>query len=228
MEQTLVIVLIVAAVAIAVMYLMRKRQAASAQAPAEAEKAQPVPPSPAVPVPPVTAETLAEPGTGPLAAETAAAVPVAEPVAVDDQDAVLKLSAIELNGTATAKNEAIREAGGLLVAVGAVDDSYIESMFERERSVSTYMGNLLAIPHGTNEAMRSIKSSAISLVRYPGGIEWNGNPVKFVIGIAAGNGEHLELLGRIAEVFLDESRVALLEQATTPEEVWRTLVKVNG
>ena len=222
MEQTLVIVLIVAAVAIAVMYLMRKRQAASAQAPTEVEKAQPVPSSPAVPVPPVTAEALAEPGTGPLAGA------VSEMAAVDDQDAVLKLSAIELNGTATAKNEAIREAGALLVAVGAVDDSYIESMFERERSVSTYMGNLLAIPHGTNEAMRSIKSSAISLVRYPDGIEWNGNPVKFVVGIAAGNGEHLELLGRIAEVFLNESRVALLEQATTPEEVWRTLVKVNG
>ena len=215
MEQTLVIVLIVAVVAIATMYLVRRRQSASPQAPTETAKAQPVPPAPA----PLAADTLAEP-----AAESA---PV-EQAAIDDENAILKLRAIELQGTASSKDDAIREAGGLLVATGAVDDSYIDSMFERERSVSTYMGNLLAIPHGTNEAMAAIHSSALSLVRYPNALEWNGNPVKFVIGIAGANGQHLELLGRIAEVFLDEAKVALLEQTTTPEEAWQTLVKVNG
>ncbi len=213
MEQTLVIVLIVAAVAIATMYLVRKRQSASPQAPTEPAAPQPVPPTPA---PPAVAEAAAAPSAP------------EEQAAIDDENAVLKLRAIELYGTASAKDGAIREAGGLLVSSGAVDESYIESMFERERSVSTYMGNLLAIPHGTIEGMSSIRTSAISVVRYPNGIEWNGNPVKFVVGIAAGNGEHLELLGRIAEIFLDESRVALLEQATTPEELWRTLVKLNG
>jgi mannitol/fructose-specific phosphotransferase system IIA component len=39
-------------------------------------------------------------------------------------------------------------------------------MFERERSVSTYMGNYLAIPHGTNESKESIKRSALSMIRY--------------------------------------------------------------
>ena len=215
MEQTLVIVLIVAVVAIATMYLVRRRQSASPQAPTETAKAQPVPPAPAAPA----ADTLAEP-----AAESA---PV-EQAAIDDENAILKLRAIELQGTASSKDDAIREAGGLLVATGAVDDSYIDSMFERERSVSTYMGNLLAIPHGTNEGMTKIRRSAISVVRYPNGLEWNGNPVKFVIGIAGADGKHLELLGRIAEVFLDESKVAQLEQAVTPEQVWRTLVKVNN
>lgn len=216
MEQTLVIVLIVAVVAIAAMYWVRKRQSASTQAPAAPATTQPVPPASATPAPQAAAEAAAAPS----AAE--------EEAAIDDENAVLKLRAIELNGTASAKDGAIREAGGLLVASGAVDESYIDSMFERERSVSTYMGNLLAIPHGTIEGMSSIRSSAISVVRYPNGIEWNGNPVKFVVGIAAGNGEHLELLGRIAEIFLDESRVAQLEQAATPEQLWRTLVKLNG
>ncbi|MFT3969446.1 MAG: PTS sugar transporter subunit IIA [Micropruina sp.] len=213
MEQTLVIVLIVAVVAIATMYLVRKRQSASAHAPAAPAATQPVPPTPAPPD---------------VAAEAAAPSATVEQGPIDDENAVLKLRAIELNGTASAKDGAIREAGGLLVASGAVEESYIESMFERERSVSTYMGNLLAIPHGTIEGMSSIRASAVSVVRYPNGIEWNGNPVKFVIGIAAGNGEHLELLGRIAEIFLDESRVAELDRATTPEQLWRTLVKVNG
>lgn len=216
MEQTLVIVLIVAAVAVATMYLMRsrKRGAAQASAPAqpEAPKPQPAPPAPAAP-----AEA-----TAPAAA---APVPTVE---IDDETAVLKKGAIELHGTATSKDEAIAEAGRLLVEVGAVGQNYVDSMFERERSVSTYMGNLLAIPHGTNEAMATIAASAISLVRYPNVLEWNGNPVKFVIGIAASRGEHLELLGRIAEVFLDESKVAVLEQATTAAEIQAALVKVNG
>ena len=143
-------------------------------------------------------------------------------------NAVLALNSIELNGTATDKAGAIKEAGDLLVASGNVDPSYVDSMYERERSVSTYMGNLLAIPHGTNEAKTLIKQSCISLVRYANGITWNGNPVKFVIGIAAARGQHLELLGRIAEVFLDESKVAVLEQATTAAEVQNALVKVNA
>ncbi|MFT3861879.1 PTS sugar transporter subunit IIA [Micropruina sp.] len=216
MEQTLVIVLIVAAVAVAAVYLLRKRQSVTPQAPVDAVQAQP-------------ARAAATDALAERVVVTSIVPDAPDDLAeIDDTNAVVKLRAIELNGTAAGKEDAIREAGGLLVAVGAVEESYIESMFERERSVSTYMGNLLAIPHGTNEALRTIQASTISVVRYPDGIEWNGNPVKFVIGIAANRGQHLELLGRIAEVFLDVSKVELLEQAATPEQVWRTLAKVNG
>ena len=210
MEQTLLIVLIVAVVAIAVMYLLRKRRPESTPPPAQAQPEVPAP-APSVPVQPVV---------------TAQAP--AEPIEIDDQDAVLKVRSIELHGTATTKDEAIREAGNLLVASGAVDESYVESMFERERSVSTYMGNLLAIPHGTNEAKSMIAKSSISVIRYPNGIDWNGNPVKFVIGIAGAGNDHLELLGKIAEVFLDESQIAGLEQATSPAQVRDAFGKVNG
>ena len=143
-------------------------------------------------------------------------------------NSVLALNSIELNGTATDKAGAIKEAGDLLVASGNVDPSYVDSMYERERSVSTYMGNLLAIPHGTNEAKTLIKQSCISLVRYANGITWNGNPVKFVIGIAGAGNDHLELLGKIAEVFLDESQIANLEQASSPAQVRDAFGKVNG
>lgn len=143
-------------------------------------------------------------------------------------NAVLALNSIELNGTATDKAGAIKEAGDLLVASGNVDPSYVDSMYERERSVSTYMGNLLAIPHGTNEAKSMILSSSISVVRYPNGIDWNGNPVKFVIGIAGAGNDHLELLGKIAEVFLDESKIAELEAATDAQQIKDAFGKVNG
>ncbi|MCB0911014.1 MAG: PTS mannitol transporter subunit IICBA [Propionibacteriaceae bacterium] len=158
----------------------------------------------------------------------AAAVAVATTEAPADAEGVLQLSSIVLSGSATDQSSAIDEAGTLLVAAGAVDAGYVGSMHDREKSVSTYMGNLLAIPHGTNEAKGMIKESAISVVRYPDGIDWNGNPVKFVIGIAGANDEHLELLSKIAEVFLDPDAVASLEKASTAEEIADTFKKVNG
>ena len=121
------------------------------------------------------------------------------------------------------RDEAITRAGQLLVAAGAVEASYVEAMHAREASVSTYMGNLLAIPHGTNEAKSAIRRSAISFVRYPEAIEWNGKPVRFVIGIAGAGDDHLALLRRIAEVFVDADQVARLEAATSAAEVMDVL-----
>ncbi len=171
--------------------------------------------------------------TGHLAAAVppaAASVPApaAAPAPSGAEQGVLRLSSIVLSGKATDQVTAIEEAGQLLVAAGAVDPGYIGSMHDREKSVSTYMGNLLAIPHGTNEAKSLIKESAISVVRYPTGIDWNGNEVKFVIGIAGANDQHLELLSKIAEVFLDADAVQTLEQATSAEEIADTFKKVNG
>ena len=104
---------------------------------------------------------------------------------------VLARESIVLNGTARTRDDAITEAGRLLVAAGAVDESYIDSMHERETSVSTMMGNGLAIPHGTNEAKGSIRRSAMSFVRYDDGIDWNGKPAEFVVGIAGAGDDHL-------------------------------------
>jgi PTS system mannitol-specific IIC component len=121
---------------------------------------------------------------------------------------------------------AITRAGGLLVAAGAVDRSYVDAMHQRETSVSTAMGNLLAIPHGTNEAKSAVSRTALSFVRYPEPIDWNGKPVRYVVGIAAVGNEHLKLLGRIAEVFVDSEQVARLESATSPADVRAVLGEV--
>ena len=167
-----------------------------------------------------------EPVVAPAApARAVVEAPAAAPAA---SEGVLKLSSIVLKGSASDQSSAIDEAGKLLVDAGAVDAGYVGSMHDREKSVSTYMGNFLAIPHGTNEAKGMIKESAISVVRYPDAIDWNGNPVKFVIGIAGANDEHLELLSKIAEVFLDSDAVASLEKASSAQEIADTFKKVNG
>jgi len=130
-------------------------------------------------------------------------------------------------GTATSKDEAIREAGQILVDTGAVTPAYVDAMFEREKSVSTYMGNYLAIPHGTNEAKDEITASALSVVRYDSPIDWDGNETRFVVGIAGYEGGHLEILGKIAVIFSDTDEVDKMIAAGSAEEVFALLNAVN-
>ncbi|GAB2763937.1 PTS mannitol transporter subunit IICBA [Sinomonas soli] len=141
---------------------------------------------------------------------------------------VLRRQSIVLTGTAADMAAAIDEAGRLLKEAGAVDDAYVASMHEREGSVSTYMGNFLAIPHGTNEAKDHIQASAVTFVRYDEPVDWKGKPVKFVVGIAGKGKEHLGILAKIAKVFGDKEQVARLESATTADEVLDIFGKVNA
>jgi PTS system mannitol-specific IIC component len=153
---------------------------------------------------------------------------VAPAPAASSAPSLLAKQSIRLNGTATTRDEAITEAGELLVAAGAVDASYVESMHERERSVSTFMGNGLAIPHGTNEAKGSITRSALSFVRYSDGVDWNGKPATFVVAIAGQGDDHLAILSNLSKVFLDKTQIAALEAATTPEQVLEILGAVQA
>jgi len=137
---------------------------------------------------------------------------------------VLALDSIRLTGTATNRDEAIAEAGELLLAAGAIERHYIDAMHEREKSVSTYMGNGLAIPHGTNEAKESILRTGISFIRFADPIDWNGKPAEFVVGIAGAGKDHLALLNQIAQVFIKPDEVAKLRAARTPDEVKEILV----
>jgi PTS system mannitol-specific IIC component len=158
-----------------------------------------------------------EPGAG-GAAETVAVGP----------SGILVADSVILNGTATTRDAAIDEAGRLLLARDAVDEGYVAAMHEREESVSTYMGSYLAIPHGTNAAKDHIKKSAVSVIRYPDGIDWNGKQVKFVVGVAGINNEHLHILSSIAKVFTNKAQVAQLEAATSVDEVLELFGKVNA
>jgi PTS system mannitol-specific IIA component len=140
---------------------------------------------------------------------------------------VLSLSQIRMPGTARTKDDAIREAGELLVTAGAVTPDYIDSMFDRERSVSTYMGNYLAIPHGTNESKEEISRSALSVVRYDSPIDWDGNEVRFALGIAGYQGGHMDILSRIAIFFSEMENVDRLIAAQSAREVYDLLQAVN-
>lgn len=140
---------------------------------------------------------------------------------------VLTADNIVLDGSAVDRTDAINQAGAILVAAGAVEQSYVDSMHVREESVSTFMGNGLAIPHGTNEAKDAIKESAISFIRLAEPVDWGGKPAKFIVGIAGADGSHLKTLSKIAKIFGKADTVEQLEMATTKEELLNIFGKVN-
>ncbi|MBA4603802.1 PTS sugar transporter subunit IIA [Thermoactinomyces mirandus] len=118
------------------------------------------------------------------------------------------------------KEEAIRLTGKLLVERGCVEPEYVDKMLEREQLTSTYMGNYVAIPHGTEEAKQNVKESGIVIIQVPDGVDFgNGNMVKLLIGIAGKGNDHLEVLSKIAIIISDEANVLKIVQSSSAEEI---------
>ncbi|KGP71922.1 PTS sugar transporter subunit IIA [Pontibacillus yanchengensis] len=141
---------------------------------------------------------------------------------------ILKPENIELNQTLSSKEEAIRYVGGILHSEGYVSEDYIDSMLEREEVTSTYMGNYVAIPHGTENAKKSVLETGLSVVTVPEGVDFgDGNIVKLLIGIAGKGDEHLEILSQIALVCSEEENIQKILDAQTKDEVISLFSEVN-
>lgn len=132
----------------------------------------------------------------------------------------LQESNIILGVTSEDKHAAIERVGKKLVENGYVEAPYIEGMFKREESMTTYIGNGVAIPHSLPEYVQHILSSGIVIAQYPNGVDFgNGNIAYLVIGIAGKGDEHMEVLSQIALVCSEQENVDKLVKATTAREV---------
>ncbi len=140
---------------------------------------------------------------------------------MDDGQAndLLTVSAVRLGQQAADFQDAIRQVGAVLVAVGAVDPSYVDAMLEREQSISTFIGEGVAIPHGTLAGKDSVLRDALAVVQFPEGVDWHGDRAELCIGIAAVGDGHVGILAQLAELLMDEDRAAALRNATTADEV---------
>lgn len=131
---------------------------------------------------------------------------------------------IELNVAREPKYVAIQRAGELLKKNGYVQAEYLEGMDKREQSLTTYVGNGVAIPHGLPKYIPFILKSGLVLLQYPQGIDFGeGNTAYVLIGIAGKDDEHIELLSAIALVCQDEENVNRLKHATSKQEVLQIL-----
>ena len=143
----------------------------------------------------------------------------------------LTTSLIRLGATPRDKNEAIRQVAALLAENGKVALEYVEGMFAREAQENTYLGNGVAIPHGTPQSRHLIKETAIAVLQVPGGIDWEddeGEPAYLIVGIAASDNEHLAVLKRLSTVVGDEEVAEKLAKTTDAEDIRRALSDVAG
>lgn len=133
---------------------------------------------------------------------------------------ILSANRIQLQATAQDKADAIRQAGNLLVHSGCVKPEYVNGMLAREETMSTYLGNGVAIPHGQYDNLPDIVQTGISVLQLPGGVEWEeGEMAYLVIGIAAQSDEHIGILSNLAEAIEDEDVAAELAQTTDPDVI---------
>jgi PTS system mannitol-specific IIA component len=139
------------------------------------------------------------------------------------RDNLLDPRAVLLHESAADRDEAIRRCGRALVDVGAVAEPYIDAMLEREQSISTYVGEGVAIPHGTAAAKEVVRHDAICVVRFPDGVDWGGEPVTLCVGIAAKDDGHVQLLAALADILLDPERARTLREATEVGQVMKEL-----
>jgi mannitol PTS system EIIA component len=132
---------------------------------------------------------------------------------------LLDRSAIRLAEHAADQTDAIRRCGAVLVEVGAVEAAYVEAMIDRERSVSTYVGEGVAIPHGTLESKDVVRRDALAVLRFPDGVDWAGQQVNVCVAIAARGNGHVAILAELAEILLDPDKAQALREATDPDDV---------
>ncbi|EPD0965094.1 fused PTS fructose transporter subunit IIA/HPr protein [Vibrio vulnificus] len=141
---------------------------------------------------------------------------------------MLKLTSsdITLQQSADNKLDAIKSIAAALTAKGLVEQGYVEGMLNREAQNSTFLGNGIAIPHGTTDTRDLVQNTGVAVHHFPHGVEWgDGNKVYLAIGIAAKSDEHLGILKQLTKVLSADGVEARLQQAATEQEI---IALLNG
>ena len=132
---------------------------------------------------------------------------------------LLTREAVRVGLSAASREEAIQQAGELLVRIGAVEPPYVKAMHEREASLSSFVGEEFALPHGTDASRKHINRPAVAFLQFPGGLDWDGEQVRACIAIAARSDEHTEVMARLAQILLDPDKAELLRSTSDPDDV---------
>lgn len=130
---------------------------------------------------------------------------------------IFSRESIRLGLPSTDKYTAIRQTGDLLVEQGSVTPAYIDSMIDREKEVSIYMGSGLALPHCTNEGRVHILKSGLVVMQYPQGIDFGGEKAYILVGIAGAGDDHLDILSNVATTFMECGEDVLHKLFTTDD-----------
>nr|WP_237332726.1 fused PTS fructose transporter subunit IIA/HPr protein [Zobellella iuensis] len=107
---------------------------------------------------------------------------------------------------------------------GNVAAGYEAGMLAREAQTATYLGQGIAIPHGTQDTRHLVKKTGIKAIHLPAGVEWgDGEKAYLVLGIAAGSDEHLGLLKQLARALSQDDLAERVKAASEPQDILQLL-----
>ncbi|ORM66851.1 fused PTS fructose transporter subunit IIA/HPr protein [Pantoea rwandensis] len=130
----------------------------------------------------------------------------------------LEVQAIHIGANAQNKEEAIRQVAAALTAAGNVSEGYVNGMLAREQQTTTFLGNGIAIPHGTTDTRDLVLKTGVQVYQFPQGVDWgDGQTAYIAIGIAAKSDEHLALLRQLTHVLSDDSIAEQLKTASVED-----------
>ena len=132
---------------------------------------------------------------------------------------LMTVQGVRLNCAAADRTDAIRQAGDLLIELGAVEPAYAEAMQERELVMSSYVGEGFALPHGTDAARVFVHRPTLVFLQYPDGIDWEGDDVRACVAIAAAQDEHVSVMAALARVLVDPAQAEELRTTDDPQRV---------
>lgn len=116
--------------------------------------------------------------------------------------------------------DALDQAAASLAEAGRATPEYRLGLHEREAQSSTYLGNAIAIPHGTPESRDQVLATGVRVLQFPEGVEWHdGHRVHVLVTIAAQNDEHLDILRALTHVLDREGVAEQLAQAQSRAEI---------
>ena len=127
---------------------------------------------------------------------------------------------IQFDYQVKSKDEALRCVAEALTDAGHTRMAYLEGMREREGQISTFLGNGIAIPHGTPQSRDAVLSTGVKVLACPQGVSWGEeNTAYLIVGIAAQDNEHLDILRQLTHALGDDRVPAALSNATDPQAV---------
>ncbi|GHE21531.1 phosphoenolpyruvate--protein phosphotransferase [Halomonas urumqiensis] len=134
-------------------------------------------------------------------------------------DILLGCAASDWRGALDSAAEALHQAG-------LVDAAYRDGLHDREAQSSTFLGNAIAIPHGTPESRQHVRATGVRVLQFPAGVEWHdGNRVHVLVTIAAQSDEHLDILRQLTHVLDREGVAERLAEADSKSEIAGLLSK---
>jgi len=132
---------------------------------------------------------------------------------------LLSKSGIHFGATASSKMEAVALCGAALQSIGAASKEYADAMWVREQIASSYLGNAVAMPHGTDESRKFVHFGQIVFLRFAQPFIWDDEEVRICIGIAAQGDEHVDIIGNLADALLDEEKFHTLLTTDNSDQV---------